>query len=185
MHDTVGRIRRLVFSPATEWDAIDREPADPGDLYLRYVLPLVVVAALAGAIGQVWDHSPLILVVRRFLLSVVLAAAAVFILALIINGLATLFEAQKSAPQALKVAAYAPTAAWIASLFYIAPAIDVLTILGLYSAYLLYVGLPKLMKCPKPFAMMYALTAIACTFVVMLIIGYLVVPIVLAPTMMV
>lgn len=31
--DIVGRVRRILVSPAAEWDVIDGEPANMGDIY--------------------------------------------------------------------------------------------------------------------------------------------------------
>src|SRR3546814_17909838 len=47
------------------------------------------------------------------------------------------------------VAAYSATAAWVAGVFQIVPSLGWIgAILGLYSLYLLYLGLPILMKAP-------------------------------------
>ena len=42
---------------------------------------------------------------------------------------------------AMKVSAYAPTAAWLAGVFYILPALSILAIFALYGLYLLYTGI--------------------------------------------
>ena len=63
-----------------------------------------------------------------------------------INFLADKFGGRSDFPSAMKVAAYAPTAAWLASAFAALPILAVLTVLGLYSFYLFYLGLPILMR---------------------------------------
>ena len=57
---------------------------------------------------------------------------------------------------AFKLAAYFPTAYWFAAIFFAVPVLSVLVLLGLYSFYLLRVGLPVLMRVP-------AEQAVACT----------------------
>jgi hypothetical protein len=66
----------------------------------------------------------------------------------------------------MKVAAYAPTAAWVASVFALLPILAVLTVLGLYSFYLLYLGLPILMRTPQDKTLGYLLSVIVCTIIV-------------------
>jgi hypothetical protein len=48
----------------------------------------------------------------------------------------------------MRVSAYSPTAAWVAGVFNIIPALSFLGILGLYSLYLLYTGIAAVMKPP-------------------------------------
>lgn len=73
--------------------------------------------------------------------------------------------------QALKVAAYSSTAAWLAGIFILIPALGFLQILGLYSLYLLYLGLPRLMKTPEDKALVYTAIVIVAAFVIIAIIG--------------
>ena len=73
--------------------------------------------------------------------------------------------------QALKVAAYSSTAAWLAGIFILIPALGFLQILGLYSLYLLYLGLPRLMKTPEDKALVYTAIVIVAAFVIFAVIG--------------
>ena len=77
------------------------------------------------------------------------------ILALIINELATLFGGRMDLVAAFKVAAYSSTPAWLAGVFWIIPVFASLSIVGLYSLYLLYLGLPPLMRVPEGRSMAY------------------------------
>jgi hypothetical protein len=73
----------------------------------------------------------------------------VFVVAYIIDFLAGTFGARKSPDNAMRVSAYAPTAAWVAGVFNIIPALSFLGILGLYSFYLLYTGITGLTRPPR------------------------------------
>ena len=68
--------------------------------------------------------------------------------AYVIDFLAGAFGGQRNLDNAMRVAAYAPTAAWVAGVFSIVPFLSILGILGLYSLYLLHTGLAALMKPP-------------------------------------
>ncbi|MEQ8935237.1 MAG: Yip1 family protein [Amphiplicatus sp.] len=179
--DLIGRVQRLLMSPKTEWDAIDGEAVDTQKLITGYVAPLAAIPAIAGLIGttvfgisflgetyRTPIMSALVLAVVQF----ALAIAMVFVVAFIIDMLAPQFGAQKSNSQALKVAAYWPTAIWVSGIFSIIPMLGILSLIGLiYSLYLLFIGLPKLMKPAPDKATTYTIVTIVAAIVASLIIG--------------
>jgi hypothetical protein len=73
--------------------------------------------------------------------------------------------------QALKVAAYASTAALVAGVFAILPGLQVLQFLGFYSLYLLFLGLPVLMKAPKDKALGYTAVVVIAAIVLNMLVG--------------
>jgi len=172
-----GRVQRLLFSPASEWDAIAGEAADVQKTYMNYVGPLVIAAAVASAIGMsvVGVYGFRFGIGTAFtgmIVQIVMGLVTVYVLAFVINALAPQFGATPDMGQAFKVAAYSPTASWVAGLVMIIPALGVLAILGaLYSLYLLYVGLPKLMKPAQDKAMVYTLAVIGVMIVIAIIMG--------------
>ena len=180
----IGRVQRLLLSPATEWDAIAGEAADVQKIYMNYVGPLVIAAAIAAAIGisVVGISIPIVGTFRfgivtaltQMIVQIGLGLAMVYVLAFVINALAPQFGATQDMGQAFKLAAYAPTASWVAGLVMIIPSLGILAALGgLYSLYLLYVGLPKLMKPAPDKAMVYILSIIGVMIVAGVVIGAL------------
>jgi hypothetical protein len=103
-----------------------------------------------------------------------LTLVGTYVLALIIDALAPTFDGQRNQIQALKVAAYSSTAAWVAGIFALIPWLGVLGILGLYSLYLLYLGLPVLMKAPREKALPYTAVVILAAIVLFMVIGMIV-----------
>jgi len=102
----------------------------------------------------------------------VLSLAMVFVLALIVDALAPTFGGSKSQISALKVVAYGSTAGFLGGIFSLLPALSILGLLAaFYSIYLIYTGLPVLMKCPKEKAVAYTAVVIVCGFVLMLVAG--------------
>ena len=77
----------------------------------------------------------------------------------------------KNEIQALKVAAYSGAASWLAGIFMLVPALSFLQILGLYSLYLLYLGLPLLMKAPEEKALVYTVVVIVVGVLIVAAIG--------------
>src|SRR5918911_1583173 len=66
------------------------------------------------------------------ILHYILTLVGVYLIAFIIDALAPTFGGAKDFNRAFKVAAYAPTASWLAGVFALLPILSVLTILGLY-----------------------------------------------------
>jgi Yip1-like protein len=177
----VDRVKRILMSPRTEWQVIDAEPATPAQLYTGYIVPLAAIGPIAQLIGySVFGVSvpfmgtyrvPIGSAISSALVTYVLSLAGTYVLALIIDGLAPTFNGQRSQIQALKVAAYSSTASWVAGIFHLIPGLRLLTILGLYSLYLLYLGLPIVMKAPREKAMAYTAVIILAAIVLFMVIG--------------
>jgi hypothetical protein len=100
----------------------------------------------------------------------VLTLVGVFVMAFVIDALAGMFGGRKSFNSAFKVAAYAPTAFWVAGVFALLPILSILTLLGLYSLYLFYLGLPLLMRAPQERAIPYVIAVIVCAIIVSVLI---------------
>jgi hypothetical protein len=106
----------------------------------------------------------------RAIVVYVLSLVGVFVVAYIIDFLAGTFGARKNLDNAMRVSAYAPTAAWVAGVFNIIPALSFLGILGLYSLYLLYTGIIALMRPEPSKALVYTIAVIVCAIIVWIII---------------
>jgi hypothetical protein len=153
----VGRVLAMLFRPAQTWDAIAAEPATAREIFRDYVAPLAAIPAVCGMIGMrlfgegifgvgiqsSWTSTLIDAVVNYGLM-----LASVYLLGLIVDALAPMFGGVRSRADAMKLAAYAGTAWWVAGLFALyAPLGAAIGMLGmLYSLYTLFVGLPKLMK---------------------------------------
>jgi len=179
--DLVGRAKRLLLSPSSEWDRIDAEPATVKGLYVGYVCILAAIPPIAGLIGgQVFGHGgfgfhykpPLIPSIIGAIVAYGLSLLATFLVALIIDALAPSFGGQKDRLQAFKVAAYSYTAAWVFGVLGLFPPLGIIAALAsLYGLYLLYLGLPKLMKAPQDKALGYTAVTILCAIVLSIVIG--------------
>ena len=175
--DLVGRVKRLLLSPSAEWERIDAEPATIKGLYVGYVCILAAIPPVAGLIGgQVFGifhmKPPLVSSIISAVVAYGLSLLSVFLVALIIDALAPSFDGQKDRIQAFKVAAYSYTAAWVFGVLGIFPPLGIIAALAsLYGFYLLYLGLPKLMKAPKEKALGYTAVTILCAIVLSIVIG--------------
>jgi hypothetical protein len=179
--DLVQRVKQILLSPRTEWQVIEAEPTTTAELYKTYIIPLAAIGPISQVIGySVFGITvpflgtyrvPIGSAISGALVAYVLTLAGTYVLALIIDGLAPTFNGQRSQIQALKVAAYSSTASWLAGIFALIPGLRLLAILGLYSLYLLYLGLPIVMKSPRDKALGYTVVVIVAAIVLFMIIG--------------
>ncbi|WP_428629342.1 Yip1 family protein [Sphingopyxis sp.] len=177
----IQRAKDIILKPKETWSGIAAEPATTQSIYVPYVLLLAAIGPLAGFIGgQVFGitvfgvtyHPPLVGALVSAIVSYGLGLATVFVLALVIDGLAPNFGGQKDQVQALKVAAYSATAGWVGGVFQLIPALSLIGVLfGLYGLYLLYLGLPVLMKSPQDKAFGYTAVVVVVAIVLFLIVG--------------
>jgi Yip1-like protein len=179
----VERVRQLLLSPRTEWAVIDAEPTTPAALYTGYAMPLAAIGPVAQIIGySVFGITvpfmgtyrvPIGSAITNAIVTYILTLLGTYLLGLIIDGLAPTFGAQRSSIQALKLAVYSSTAAWLAGVFALVPGLRMLQILGLYSVYLLYLGLPILMKAPRDKAVGYTAVVVLASIVLFMVIGFI------------
>jgi hypothetical protein len=181
----VSRIKGILTQPSAEWRVIDTEPATVGGLYASYIAPLSAIGPIASTfeislIGRSLPFGghfqiPFRRAVESAVLGYVFGLIGVYVLALVVDALAPTFGGQKSMIQALKVVAYSGTAACVGAIvgviFWIIPGLNILVpgilaaFLGVYGVYLLYLGLPILMKSPADKALAYTVT-IVCAMVI-------------------
>jgi hypothetical protein len=65
----------------------------------------------------------------------------------------------------LKLSVYSHTPLWLAGIFLLIPGLNFLLILGLYGLYLMWVGLPTLMRVPNERSLPYAAFVTACALI--------------------
>lgn len=150
----VARVKGILLQPKTEWMKIDGEFATTKSLFTRYAMILAAIGPVCSLLGG--QLMPIMGMKLSIVGAIVVALVSygmsllgVFLLGLIINALAPNFGGTANKVQAMKLAVYSWTAAWLAGVFGLIPMLGILAILGLYSFYLLFVGLPILMKVPE------------------------------------
>ena len=99
--------------------------------------------------------------------------AGVLLVAYMADVLAPSFGGQKNFTQAVKAVAYAYTAAWVGGVGFVVPGLRWLILLagGIYSIYLLHLGLPYTMKCPPEKAWRYTAVTILAAVIVRWLVG--------------
>lgn len=174
----VARAKAILMTPKTEWPVIDQEPLNVSALLTGYVLPLAAIGPIARLIGfSVFGFGGFFRMsigwgISQAIVTFILAVLGVFVLAWVVNALAPSFGSTQNMSQAIKLSAYSMTAAWVASIFYLLPALAILAAIGgLYSIYLCFIGLPVLMKTPADKVVIYIVVIFIVTIVIYWIIG--------------
>ncbi len=174
----VERAKNIVLQPKTEWLVIEGETATVADLYREYIMPLAAVGPLASIVGMSMVgismpmmaayRVPLSSAITSAIISYVLSLVGVYVIGLIIDALAPNFKGRQNRLQSFKVATYASTASWLGGIFLIFPMLGIFSFFAaLYGIYLLYLGLPVLMKAPQEKAGAYTAIVVVVAFVVM------------------
>jgi len=183
METMVSRARGVLFEPRATFKEVDSEFTKPGAIWGRYVLPLAAIGPLAGAVGRfvfgrriagttLPESVTISGAITWGVIALALTLLSVFVLTQVISLLAPGFGGQKNDVQALKVAAYSSTPVWLAGAFNIHGRFLILTIfVSLYGLFLLYVGLPTLMKVPQDRSMGYTAVVIIASIVIFLLVS--------------
>ena len=173
-----GRIKNILMQPREEWPRIAAEPETIASLYTNYIIPVAGFAVLCAFIDNLTGFTLFGVTYKptygQALMSAVwqfgLQLGGVFVMSLILGYLAPLFGGQNDRLNALKLAAYAATAGWLANVFLLVPWLSFLTLLGLYSLYLVRVGAPVLLAVPDNRALPFTAAFVGVGIVLSLIV---------------
>jgi hypothetical protein len=167
MEDVVARVRAILQTPRTEWAVIEGERDAPVELYTRYVAPLGAIPAVARFLGE-WLVGGYTTMRWSFFGALFVYAAmfaAVYLVAAVINELAPRFGVARNFSQSLKLSVYSYIPAWLAGIFLLVPGLSFLMLLGVYGVYLLWTGLPRLMRVSDENAPVYVAIVAACAII--------------------
>jgi hypothetical protein len=167
----VDRVKGILLSPKEEWPKIAAETETVPSLYTGYIMILAAIGPIAmmlrslvfGFFGSIVSAIVMYIV----------ALACTYVMALIVDALATTFGGEKNFVQSLKLAAYASTAVWVAGILHLLGGLAGILILlaALYSLYTFYLGVTVMKKCPQDKAVPYTLVVVVCEIVLFALIG--------------
>lgn len=168
--DIVARAKGIVLDPKREWERVATERDGVAAVYLGYAIPLALIPAIAGFLGATLIGLPVPGVgsirlgfgeaLATGAVQFALGLGLVYLIAMIVHRIAPSFEGGGDMAAAFRTTAYAWTPAWLSGVFAILPALGFLSLLGLYSVYLLYLGLPRTMGVTQDKALPYTLVVV-------------------------
>jgi hypothetical protein len=155
-----------MLTPRTEWSAVAGE-SDNGSA-IRYVAILAAIPALARLIGSwlIGGYTPFLAALIGAVVAYALSFAVVYAVALVVDLLAPKFGAERGYSDAFKLTAYSFTPVWLAGIFLLVPGASFLVLLGLYGCYLMWTGMPLLMRAPVDKGLPYVVAVAACAIAI-------------------
>jgi Yip1 domain len=173
--DIVARAKAITLSPALTWPVIEAENHDFKSLFVPYMLILAAIPAVASFIGlsiigmggfgfnfRIPIASGLAMMVTTYILTL----AMTFGMGWLTSVLAPTFGGQSNLVQGLKLAVFGGTPMMLAGVLNAVPALGVIGLLvALYSLYVMYLGLPILMKNPKEKTVVYMVVLIIASII--------------------
>lgn len=182
MHmDLVPRIQGILLKPKEEWIKIKEEALPVSKLFTTYAMILAAIPAAAQFIGfglvgyrvpfVGWFRFGLGTSLLRSVFYYALALVSVYVLGLVINALAPTFASKQNQENAMKIAVFSMTPAWVVGVLYIVPFLGILAVLAaLYGIYILYLGFATgLMETPKEKAVSYFVAVVVVSIVLWIV----------------
>ncbi|KAF0134735.1 MAG: hypothetical protein FD145_452 [Candidatus Saganbacteria bacterium] len=176
------KARDIILYPVQTWEKIISE--HDFKFLALYPVMLSIVQAVSIFIGY-WLVGLRIGTVGYFRMSFINAfysAVAAYILGLIgiiaggflILVIANYFSAECDIYNAMKLAVYSSSAPLLSGIFHIIPGVRILMILGLYGIYVLYIGLPKIIKTTHEKEQPLLFSSVISSVILMIIVNFLI-----------
>jgi hypothetical protein len=177
MNLIIERVKNIIRTPKTEWLIIEAESTFLNTLITGYVLPLSIVYCLGVLLyGALWSgifgfEYFAIASLIKFITAVVYFLVGTYT----VDMLAPNFESQKNLIRSAQLIAYSSTPFWVAGLFSFIPYLGWLILFagGVYSVYLMYLGIGPLKKTPEDKKVVYMIIQLVITLIIGGLINYL------------
>jgi hypothetical protein len=179
--DIVQRAKAITLNPAATWPLIEAEPHDAQSLFVPYMLVLAAIPAIGTFIGLslvgmgamgVTMRLPIVNGLGLMLFSYAMSLVMTFAMGWVISALAPTFGGKSDLVVGLKLMVFGATPVMLAGVFNILPALGLLSLLvAIYCLYILYLGMPVLMKNPKEKTIPYMLVVALCAIVAGILMG--------------
>jgi len=180
--DLVSRVQQIILKPKEEWIKIKEEEISIQQLFTSYAAILIAIPSIAQFIGQSligrsipfigWYRIGIGTGLLYAILFYVSSLITVYVFGIIINALAPTFSSKQNQANAMKIAVFSLTPAWVAGVLYIIPFLGILVFLAsIYSIYLLYLGFAApLLDTPKEKVVGYLVVSVIVVIVLMAVI---------------
>ena len=159
----VDRVKNILLAPIDEWPVIAGEAPTVQSLYTGYILILAAIGPIAMALrGGIFGMG-----LGVAIIAYVVGVGMTYLVAWVVDALATTFGGEKNFVKSLQLVAYSYTAAWIAGILHLLPFIGALLALAaaIYSFYTFYLGVAVMKKCPHDKAAGYTIVVVLCGIV--------------------
>jgi len=181
--NALRRAIAILADPAAEWAMIEKEVNDPAHLLRGYVALWALVPAVFGLIGSCIVgvvvpgagllRAPFAYGLLAAMFNYITSCAIVICLGGLIRVLAPMFGGQRDFNGAFQLAVYSYTPVWLTGVFLLAPGLRFLGLIGLYGAYIFWIGTPSLAKLAVHKVRVFTAILVVCAGTLIFITGVL------------
>jgi len=179
MINLIEKVRGILLNPRRTWEKIKVEDGQALRNLALYIALLSLVPAFSIFMGYGWVGMRWGMVYFRLpplnaffcaLVSYLLSLAGVSFAGFMINFTMRYFQVEGNWETAAKLAVYSSTPYLLSGIFNIIPALRFLSILGLYGIYIIYMGIPILLKIPQEKMLSFIFT----TSIILIVLAFMV-----------
>jgi hypothetical protein len=149
----IVRAKNMILTPKMEWAIIANEVPNSDGIFRRYVFPMTFASAAAVFIGHMLilgggiNDTEAKWAFYFGIQTIFIGTLGIWLTAIVLSALAKNFKSEISLSRSIQLVAYSMTPAWVGGLVMIYPPVGIIGLLfGFYGLYLLYLGLPYMMK---------------------------------------
>jgi len=173
----------LMIKPRKEWIKIASEKPSVVGLLFKYVLVLALIPPFFILFYVlIFEHKDIFLRLTGFYYGYTKAISnyctsiiSIYFISFIMNKLAPSFGAEKNYGRALQTIVFSMTPYWVCGFIYQIPGLStyLIVLVAIYAIYLLFSGLPLMMKTPAKKAASYAVVTFVFTILVVSVLNLL------------
>ncbi len=159
----VDRAKNILMKPKDEWQVIGSEEPVTQEIVVGYMLPMAAIPFVGTLIGTgLLGPLGIAIGIGMGIAGYISSILGTFLIALVVNALATSFGSEKNFGRSLQLVVYGTTAQWVGGFFNIIPFVGWLVSLAgwVYSIYTLYLGFPDTMKTPQDKIVIYMIVTV-------------------------
>jgi hypothetical protein len=174
----ISRAMNMIFKPKAEWVNVYKETPN-NSKSLTYAVILLLIPTLCnfiayGFIGvkmMGYTYRSVSSGIQQGLMNFVGGILSLYVTAIVIDALATSFDSEKNFGRSMQLVVYSMTPFWVGGVFFLIPGFQPFVFLiGIYGLYLMYQGMPVLMRTPQNKTAGYLVVSIIAMIVVQVII---------------
>lgn len=152
----VDRVKGILTKPKFEWPIIAAETTTVNALFTRYAMILAAIPAVSSLIHNLFFNGQgTVGALAGALLAYGLSLLSVYVVGIVIDGLAQSFGSERNIVQSMKVSVYAMTPYWVAGILNIIGLGWLAGLFALYSIYLIYLALGPVKQTPADKAVLF------------------------------
>jgi hypothetical protein len=182
----LSRAKHIIVTPKSEWAFIADEEESANSVFMNVALPVILACAFIIFIVYTffWSGEHFVTTLNESaalraglyfgIQTALIGIAGVWLTAAIVNALAPVFGSEKNMGHAMQLVTYAMTPAWVVGLLVIFLPFRIIgLIFGGYGLYLMYLGLPRMMKTPQEKVVKYLFSSVIFMFVIYFALGFI------------